>query len=368
MSRTDVIILGGGIIGCALAEELARRGTRVAVLERGTIGAEASGAAAGILCSQGDLAGPDALFEMCQQARRLYPRWIARLQRRSGVRVDYTQRGVLHLVTTRRAEQAMLRRARWQRRLGLRVERWSPSQVRRHEPQLDGSYVRGFYMPEEAEVDNALLMRALAQACRASGVDVRERESVTNIVVHRQAVRGVKTDQASYDAPIVVNCLGSWASMGGAFPIRLQVAPARGQILVFQGPKGMFRRPMMSDRGYLIQRRDGRVLVGSTVEIGQGRRALTYEGIRSILCGVQHLTSALDACVFVDAWAGLRPYSGTGHPLMGQTIIEGLYVATGHFRHGILLAPITATIMADLILHRRSCLDLAPFSPARFNT
>jgi glycine oxidase len=218
-------------------------------------------------------------------------------------------------------------------------------------------------------VNNVALMRALAVACRKAGVALHERTTVRRVLVRRGAVRGVETDRARYEAPRVVNCLGAWAPLGRAFPLPASaIVPARGQMLAFQGPRRVFRRPMMSDRGYLIQRADGRITLGSTVEIGVGERALTAEGMHAILSGLRSLTSALDACAFVDSWVGFRPYSQDGWPLLGATALEGLSLATGHFRHGILLAPVTAQLMADLILHRRSCLDLAPFSPARFNS
>lgn len=366
MAKTDVIILGGGIIGCALAEELARHGQRVVVIERGAIGAEASSAAAGILAAQMDLAAPGPLFELCQAARRMYPRWVEHLQRRSGVSVGYYVCGILYLAMMGREEHAMERRARWQRKLGLRVERWSPKDVRRHEPSVDGRITRGFHFPIEAQVDNVRLMQALAATCRKAGVALREQMAVRRLLVSGPTVRGVETTRGDIAARIVINCLGSWASMGGKFPIPLPVEPARGQILAFRAPRRLLRHAVMSERAYAVQHWDGRLLVGSTVEFAGFEKALTLEGMHGILSGVRHMSSVLNECAFLDAWAGFRPYTTDKLPILGKTPIEGLYVATGHFRHGILLAPITAKLMAELILHGRSSSDLAPFSPSRF--
>ena len=367
MGKTDVIILGGGIIGCALAEELARHGQRVIVIERKAIGAEASSAAAGILSAQMDLAEPGPLFELCQATRRMYPRWVEHLERRSGVSVGYAVDGILYLAMTGREEKVMECRVRWQRKLGLRVDRWSPTEVRRHEPSVDGRIKRGFHFPTEAQVDNVRLMQALAAACRKGDVELQERTTVKRLLVRGRLVHGVETDQGERLAPVVVNCLGSWASMGGKFPIPLPVEPARGQMLAFRGPQRLFRHAVMSERAYVVQRRDGRLLVGSTVERVGFDKSLTLDGIHGILCGLRHMSSALNRCTFREAWSGLRPYTQDCLPIIGSTSIEGLYVATGHFRHGILLAPITAKVTAELILRGRASIDLASFSPARFH-
>ena len=365
-SRGEILVLGGGIIGCALAEELARRGRRVTVVERGRIGAEASSAAAGILSSRMDVPSPGPMFDFCQAARRLYPRWVARLEQRSGIDTGYHKDGILYLAMREAEERTMADRAAWQRRLGLPVERWSRGDVRRREPAVDGSVRSGFYFPGEAQIDNAILMRALATACRKSGVRLMERTEARRLRLRGRTVRGVETSRGALTAPVVVNCLGSWAGAPQGLR-RLPVEPARGQILVFKGPKRLFRHAVMSERAYVVQRRDGRLLVGSTVERAGFEKALTLEGIRKILCGIRDMTSVLERSTFVEGWAGFRPLTPDRLPIIGRTGIEGLYVATGHFRHGILLAPVTASAMADLILTGRSSFDLTAFTPARFS-
>lgn len=366
MKNPEVIVLGGGIIGCALAEELARHGQRVVVIERGRIGAEASSAAAGILSAQMDLPEPGPLFELCQASRRMYPRWVEHLERRSGVLVGYHVDGILYLAMTGHDEHAMERRARWQRTRGLRVERWSRNEVRRQEPSLDGRPRCGFHFPTEAQVDNVRLMEALAMACRKSGVEIYEQTNVRRLLIRERAVRGVETDRGEHLAPVVVNCLGSWASMDGAFPVKMPLEPARGQILAFRGPRRLFRHAVMSERAYVVQRRDGRLLVGSTVEFVGFDKSLTLDGMHNILCGARHMSSALNQCTFLEAWAGFRPCTTDRLPILGRTPIEGLYIATGHFRHGILLAPITASVMAELILRGVPSFDLTPFTLSRF--
>ncbi|MDP3723358.1 MAG: glycine oxidase ThiO [Candidatus Omnitrophota bacterium] len=366
MSRRDVIVLGGGIIGCATAWELAERGKAVCLLERGTVGCEASTAAAGILSSQMDVEQPGPFFELCQASRRLYPRWITRLEQHSRISVGFHVDGIVFLAVTESEERRMARQARWQTARGLRVERWSSREVRRREPSVDGRVRCGFSFPTEAQIDNGRLMQALAVACRKARVDLRERTTIRRLRIRHGRVRGVETDHGPLEAPVVVNCLGSWASMGGAFPLTLPVEPARGQMLAFAGPKRLLRHVVMSERAYAVQRRDGRVLVGSTIERAGFDKSLTLEGIHAILCGIRHMSRALDRCTFREAWAGFRPSTPDRLPILGSTPIDGLYVATGHFRHGILLAPLTAQVLAELILTGRSSPDLTPFSPQRF--
>lgn len=370
MSRStyDVIILGGGIIGCAIAEELARRGQRVVVVERGTIGAEASSAAAGILSAQMDLSRPGPFFDLCQSARQVYPPWVRHLERRSGISVGFHVDGMLYVAMTRQDEQRMAARLRWQVARGLRVERWSAAQVRRREPHVDGRPRCGFYVPTEAQIDNVRLMASLAKACRRARVQILEDTAAQRLLIQRRRIRGVETDHGTCKAPIVVNCLGSWASLIEPPLIKLPVVPVRGQMLAFTGPKRLFRHVVMSEQAYVVQRRDGRLIVGSTVEFVGFQKHLTLEGIHGILAGLRRMTSVLNRCTFVDAWAGLRPCSKDKLPIVGTTSIEGLYVATGHFRHGILLAPITATLLAELILRGHSSIDLTPFSLQRFET
>lgn len=367
MSQTDIIVLGGGIIGCALAEELARRGRRVVVLERGQVGLEASSAAAGILSAQMDLAKPGPFFELCQAARRLYPAWVRRIERAARLSTELRVNGILAVAATAAEARAMAARARWQQRRGFHVERWSPAQIRRREPAVDGRFLAGFFFPAEAQLDNAVLMQALAVACRRAGVQVREGVSATRVLVRGGAVAGVDTDRGAVRAPVVVNCLGSWAAMGGRFPVPLPVEPARGQILVFCSPARLVRVSVMSGRAYMVQRRDGRVLVGSTVERAGFEKALTLDGMHHILDGVRRMSQAVARGTFVEAWAGLRPRTPDDLPILGPTPIRGLYVATGHFRHGILLAPATAQAMADLILRGRTSADIGSFSASRFH-
>ena len=205
-------------------------------------------------------------------------------------------------------------------------------------------------------------------ACKKSGVTLHEHTEVRKLLIHHSTIRGIEMATGEQiEAPIVVNCLGSWAPLAGTFPVPLGIEPARGQMLSFLGPKRLVRHVVMAERAYVVQRRDGRLLVGSTIEMAGFEKTLTLEGIHNILCGLRHLSSLLNECTFVEAWAGFRPYTSDTLPVLGDTSVDGLFVASGHFRHGILLAPITAKLMTELILRGGTSADLAPFTPSRFS-
>lgn len=372
-SRCDVAVLGGGIIGASLAEELAQRGRRVCLIERETIGCEASKAAAGILSAKTDLERPGPFFDFCQAAMAMYPAWVAHLERQSRRPIEYATEGILYLALTAQGERQMDARARWQRRMGITVERWSSAQVRKREPHAGREIRAGFFFPDEAQLDNVALMDALAIACRRAGVRVLEHTEVRRLLVRGKAVRGVATSRGTVQADVVVNCLGSWASLcarSAGFPSvdGLRIVPAKGQMLSFDAPKGFLRHAIMSEAAYGVQRRSGELVVGSTVEFVGFNKRLTLAGMQKILSGFNRMirAEALEHCAFRQSWVGFRPCGPDRKPILGATRLRGLFVALGHFRHGILLAPMTAKVMAELILHGRASCDLSCFSPRRF--
>lgn len=362
-----VAIIGGGIMGCSVGWRLAQGGAEVHVVERAVPGAEASSAAAGMLAPQMESAKPGPHLDLGLRSRGLYPAFAEELKAATGVDVQYERSGVLKVAFDEAGAQELAARVAWQQAVGLRAELLDGAGARALEPTVSDRAVAGAHFPDDHQVDNRVLVRALTMAAARAGV--RFRSGVVRGVIEKagRAV-GVDVEGDSLEADAVVVAAGSWSGLvPGAGVSPSQVKPARGQMLQLQLRVPLFRSILSSERGYLVPRRDGRVVAGSTLEFRGFDKAVTAEGLRRILEMALELCPALAEAPVESHWAGLRPWTGDHAPLLGPSTLPGLYVATGHFRNGILLAPVTARVLADLLLGRPTPagLDLRPFVPAR---
>jgi glycine oxidase len=364
--RPDVLIVGGGVVGCALARELAGRGRRVTLLERGQPGEEASGAAAGLLTPQSDFRTPDPLLDLALASHRIFPDWARALEEETGQTVECRRMGVLWCALDE-PEETRLRDFFWQRERGLEVASVEAPALARTAGAAVAPEVRaGLFFADEGAVDPRRLTQALASAARRRGVDVRTGTAVRRFWIEGGRCRGVETESGRMEAGCVVDAAGAWAGFdqGMAFPV--PVEPVRGQMVELdlgtEAPGSVLR----SDAVYLVPRVSGRVLVGSTLERVGFRKEVTAGAVRGLLDAAARLLPGIRLARFVTAWAGLRPGTPDGLPVLGSSPLEGLFFATGHYRHGILLAPITALFLAEL-LEGGGVPELEPFSVARFS-
>ena len=362
----DALVVGGGLIGCAVAAELAARGLRVVVVERGEPGCEASGAAAGMLNPQADAREPSPFFDLALESRELYPEWSRVLREETGIDVGYRRTGYLRCLT---GEAPGLEEARaaaaWQRARGLRVEDRTRSALPREVAErLAPEISAALFFPDEAVVDPRKLTRAAWLSAERRGARVLTGVAVRRLLLERGACRGVDTDAGPIEAQTVVDAAGAWAA---AFDERVAapVEPVRGQIVEIRLAGRPLETVVSSEEVYVVPRPDGTALLGSTMERVGFRRDVTAGAVGGLLGGAQRLLPEIGSARFLTAWAGLRPGTPDGWPLLGASSIEGLVFATGHFRSGILLAPSTARRMADL-LTGRSSEGLSPFSVERF--
>lgn len=372
--RADVCVVGGGVIGLALARALARRGASVVLVERGQAGAEASWAAGGMLAPQAEADARDAFFALACASRDAYPAFADELLAESGVDIELDRTGTLYLAFDEQEAVELARRYQWQRGAGLAVERLTGDEARALEPQLSARVQSALRFPHDGQVDNRQLVAALKRAAAGYGVRVLEQTEVTMVHVAGERACGVETANGPINAGAVVIACGAWSSLlpiefapGHAAQVELcpRVAPVRGQMLCFAARPPVVRHVVYGPRGYLVPRRDGRLLAGSTSEHAGYEKAVTAAGLHAITTHALEIAPALGALPFVDAWAGLRPHAAQSDwPVLGQSReVAGLYFATGHYRNGILLAPSTADLLAELIITHNSPQALAPFAP-----
>jgi glycine oxidase len=388
----DVVVVGGGVIGLSCAWRLAQRGARVAVVERGEPGCGATRVAAGMLAPVGELTfGEPELLELTLAAARLYPEFVAEVEAASGEPTGYEQLGALH-VALDRDEAAQLRRVHdLQRSLELEAEWLPPRKCRDLEPGLTPSFHGGVFAAGEAAVDPRALTRALLTAVRAEGVEVLTGSEVVEGIFEGDRLTGVRTRSAasherdrvvplsgdtrqknhginssptangSIRAETVVLASGAWSGETPWLPehARPPVRPVKGQVLVLRlrDSEPPARHILASERVYLVPRGDGRLIVGATVEEMGYDTAVTAGGVHELLREAYRLLPDVAEMELVDAIAGLRPGTPNNLPVVGPGAIDGLVLATGHFRNGILLAPLAAQAVVDLLSSRRSSLS-----------
>ncbi len=346
MKTWDVIVIGAGIIGLSLAIQLRKRGLKVLVVERGEPGREASSAAAGMLADCGRET-PPLLQPLASASARMYPEFVHELQDESGINVDLRSEGTL-LFSNESCEPAES----------------LPVPLHEFEPALASSALQPVYLKERS-VDPRALVAAALKAAKHRGVDIASGSAVTNVLIsHAQAI-GVATDKTSYSASLVINCGGAWA--GQLPPLRVPTRPVKGQMLVVAAPR-LLRYVIRALEVYLVPRSNGRILIGSTLEEAGYDKRTDVSTIQRMHKAAVALVPALDGARILEDWAGLRPGTPDDLPMLGATSIPGYFIAAGHFRDGILLAPITAHLMAQLIMGEKCDHNISAFSPARFET
>ncbi len=361
-----IVIVGGGVIGCAAAYYLAKAGARPVVLERDGIAGEASGAAAGMLIPPLESVPPGPFRDLCRASLDLYPSLVAAIQAESGIDVQHLSPGILLLAETEGRARAMRSYARWHQEQGGEAEWVESGALRSLEPALSPDILGATYLPGESHVNPGLLTQALAAAAGNRGAEVRTGANVTGFACRHWRAEGVRTGAGLVAADAFVLAGGPWtqalaARLGAKVPVR----PMRGQMIAYQWPG--LRHMVWGEDGYLVPKAGGFVFAGATVEDVGFRRRTTRAGLSGLRRMAADAVPALRHADVSSAWAGLRPASPDGLPIIGRLPgWENVYVATGHFRNGILLAPVTGRLIAQLVCEGRTDVDLTPFRAERF--
>lgn len=361
----SVVIVGGGVMGCAAAFELTRRGAKVTVFERSVPGAEASSAAAGILGAQVESHEPGPLTELALQSRALFPQLVAELERSSGIAVGYRECGVLKLGYERGEVSALGRELGWQTRAKLPWQKLTSRAAHELEPALSPSVAGGVRFPRDATLEPRALLAALRVSAELAGAEFRSGAFVKRVKSEQGRVIGVELDDGSLvKGDHVVLAAGSWTSLVGTEQApRTRVVPARGQIVELKTSVPLLKSIVFGPGCYLVPRPDGRLLVGSTLEFVGFRREVTAGAVAKLLSAALRLVPALEHAELSSSWSSFRPFTTDELPLLGPSKTRGLVLMSGHYRNGILLAPISAKIVAACVMGERPPLDLAPFSP-----
>ena len=368
MKRTsDVLVVGGGLVGCALSRELASRGLEVTVVERGQPGEEASWAAAGLLSPQSDARAPGPFFDLSIESRTMYPEWTRELENETKVPVGYRRTGILRCAFSEAESEQMSSRFLWQRRAGFELAEWTREEIEASfEGRIAREVVGGILFAEDGVVDSRLLVRALALSAERLGVRILAGTEALKFRVAQGACRGVETSTGPIDAGCVIDAAGAWAAFDSALPAPVPVEPVRGQIVALRMPGRALPSVVETDDVYLVPRPDGTVLAGATIERVGFQKEVTAGAVHALAGAAIRLVPVLARARFLEAWSGLRPGTPDGLPLLGRTAaVRDLFFAAGHYRNGVLLAPVTARVIADLVAGTQTR-DLTPFSPDRF--
>jgi glycine oxidase len=363
------IVIGGGIIGSAIAWRLAEAGIKTRVYDRGQLGEESSWAAAGMVGPQAEAEGPGPLVNLCLAGLDALNGTYRRLLDQSGVNPEYDRAGLLWVALNDGERAELEARLRWQREAGLKLEEITGAKARELVPALSPEVSYALLFASEGVVDNRKLTEAYTRAALRASAQFFPHSAVEEVVARAGRVAGVRlSGGALEEADVVVNSAGCWAGrIKGCEADGISIEPVRGQILCFDAPAGTLKHALLSPRGYIVPRRSGRLLAGTTSEQVGYDKSVTLDGVAQIAHAARSLAPALGSLPLRQAWAGLRPAAPDHMPVIGPSpTLPGLFYATGHYRNGILLSALTAEVIADLITAKKPTIDLSVVSPARF--
>jgi glycine oxidase len=364
----NVLIIGGGVIGLSIAYELHTAGVRdITVVDRSAAGMEASWAAAGMLAATAECCKFDEFFELCSESAAMYQDLADKLQERTGIDIGYRRSGTLQVAFTSEQAREISEKFELQKAAGVRSELLSADGIRKLEPGLSASIVAGAHYPDDHYVDNRSLLNALLDHAKTSSIQLIEHTLIDRLSIVGDRVTGAIAGDREFAADVTILATGAWTSdIELGLGERLNVRPVKGQMIALVGGSVDLTHVVYGPDRYIVPRHQGRVLVGATVEDAAFDRTV-YEAVSEHLHrAAVEIFPMLSEFHVADSWTGFRPATGDELPLLGRLPgREGAFVATGHYRNGILLAPITARIIADEVLGKKHSRYLDAFGPSR---
>ena len=361
VSHADVIIIGGGVIGCAVAYNFAKSQVKPLVIDKaGGVGREASRAGAGILASHASTQEPYA--ELCRASLALYPPLAEELKAETQIDIEFIRSGSIAVFSTDAEKKGLIRLAERRVERGYSAEVLTAAQVLELEPAISKEVIGGVRFPLDAQVRSAKLSKALAKGAAQLGAQFLFGNPVTAILRKAERAVGVEVNGEAHCGETIVIAAGCWSGKMAAFlDYSLPIEPVRGQMVLTESMPPLFRHIIDGYGVYLVPRSDGKVLIGATVEFVGFDNRTTLGGIHGLIEAGTTLMPALADNPFVQAWSGLRPYI-KGGPYLGKLPgYDNVIVASGHYKNGILLAPITGKLICELITTGRPSMSLEPF-------
>ena len=366
MAQPDVLIIGGGVIGAACARALALAGQSVLLVDAGNEPGAATPASAGMLAPLAETQGQDPLLSLRIRARDLYRDLVPALEDETGIDVGFWTDGIVQVAFNTAEADHLKGDIAWQRQQGFPVDWLDAAELRDRCPGISSDVLGGHLSPEDGALEPPALMEALTRSAAAHGATLERGQRVEQVVIEGDRVAGVRLASGRLDAGAVLVAAGCWSGRVGGLPRPLSVEPVRGQMATLDWPPGEPRAIVFSDHGYVLTR-GGEAIAGSTMEHAGFDPSVTDEAIAKILSTARHIYPALEQAPERRRWAGLRPATPDGSPIVGRDpAIQNLWYATGHGRNGILLAAITAQVIGALMTGQPVEHDITPLSPARF--
>jgi glycine oxidase len=369
--RPKTIIIGAGVIGLGIGWRLAQAGCEVCLYDKGAAGRGASWAAAGMLAAASEAEpGEEALLPLTLESQRLWPDFARELEAAAGMPVGYRGEGTIAVALNRDDAQQLRHNYEFQKGLGLDLTWLTGAEARRREPHLAPGLAGAVWSPHDHQVENRQLAQALTVAVRGAGATLHEDCTVHEVDIAGGCAQGVVSDRGREAADIVILAAGAWSRGIGGIPAANlpPVRPIKGQMLALQmDPSApLLRHVIWGPSGYLVPRLDGRLIVGGTVEEKGFDDRLTAGGLLALIEAGWRVVPTIEELPIAETWVGFRPGSRDDAPMLGPSGIDGLIVATGHHRNGILLTPVTAALVSAYVLTGRLPDGARAFSPQRF--
>ncbi|MFD2044619.1 glycine oxidase ThiO [Ornithinibacillus salinisoli] len=359
----DAIVVGGGINGGSIAYNLAKKGKKVLLLEKDILASKSSGAAAGMLAAQVELDEDGPLFALAKESRSMFPSIAEEIKELSGIDIELVNKGMYKIALSEQEENEYKQIIDLQQQAGEQAEWISQEEIRRREPALSNAITGAMFIQKDGQVSAPKITEGFLKAAAVLGVVIKEYTEVFSFQVENGKIAGVITNVGKFESDTVIVAGGAWTQkLLSEAGVQLQTYPVKGECFSVRTHQPLITRTIFSPGCYLVPKMGGRLLVGATVKPNTFDQTVTVDGISSLMEKAKKLVTSIVDAEWEKAWAGIRPQTGDGLPYLGEhPKYKGLFIATGYYRNGILLSPITGEIIASLVTGESIPIDLTAF-------